>query len=182
MFNFTLTPICPIFLIGYRGSGKSRVGRELARVLERPFADADELFCERVGSSISEFVADSGWEEFRRIESEILAENANRPGLILATGGGVVLDPANREILRQSGLVIWLKISPAETRRRLSADPKSISQRPALTGLDPVAEITAGIREREPLYRQCADIEVSVDHRSVNEIVAEIIHCAKSGS
>jgi len=164
-----------LYLVGYRGCGKSTVGRRLAAGLERPFFDADELFVARAGRTIAAFIRDCGWEEFRRLESEILAEFSRRPEIVFATGGGVVLNPDNRARLRSGGRVVWLKAGFDETVRRLLQDPLSPDQRPPLeAGLGPAEEIARGLREREPLYREVADLTVEVDRLSPAQIVAAI--------
>ena len=164
-----------IYLVGYRGSGKSTVGRQLAAGLDRPFFDADEVFSDKAGRTIAEFVEEHGWEEFRRRESAILKELSRRQQIVLATGGGIVLDPENRSLMRSSGLVVWLKAGFKETFDRLFRDAAGPAQRPPLeNGLSPREEIDRGLKEREPLYREVADLTVAVDRRPPAEIVAEI--------
>ena len=165
-----------INLIGYRCSGKSSVGRQLAEVLRRPFVDADLVFVEQEACSVADFVAASGWPEFRRVESRILSRLCRKQKIVLATGGGVVLESENRRCLKESGLNFWLQIEPETVLSRLTADAQSTSQRPPLSSLAPAAEISAALKEREPFYREIADYEIPVDKLSVAEIVTRILY------
>ena len=164
-----------IYLVGYRGSGKSTVGRLLAAGLGRPFLDADELFAARTGQTIAAFVRERGWDDFRRLESVILEDVSRRRQLVLATGGGVVLKAENRARLRDTGIVIWLQASLEETVKRLLADPVGPEQRPRLSrDRGPAVEIEQNLKEREPLYREVADTAIAVDHRTPEQVVAAI--------
>jgi shikimate kinase len=165
-----------INLIGYRCSSKSSVGRQLAEVLQRPFVDADLVFVEQETRSVADFVAVSGWPEFRRLESSILSRLCRKQKIVLATGGGVVLESENRRHLKASGLNLWLQIEPETVLSRLTADAQSMSQRPPLSTLSPADEISATLKERESFYREIADYEISVDKLSVAEIVTRILH------
>ncbi len=170
-----------ISLVGYRGCGKTTVGRLLAVRLGWSFVDADEVLAARCGQTISAFIAARGWDEFRRLESEILAELTRSRRLVLATGGGVVLKAENRCLLKKSGPVVWLEAGLAETLNRLLADPVSADQRPPLRReheYDPRAAIAGDLAEREPLYREVAEVKIVVDRRRPEEIVAEIIESA----
>ena len=164
-----------INLIGYRCSGKSSVGMKLAEVLRRPFVDADAVFIEQTAVSITDFVAKSGWDEFRKVESQILLDLCKRDSIVLATGGGVVLKPDNRRVLQASGVNFWLQVSQKTVFARLTADSASASQRPALSSLCLADEIALGLKEREPLYREVAEHSIVVDDLSVDEIAAQIL-------
>ncbi len=164
-----------IHLIGYRCSGKTSAGRQLAEVLERSFFDADAVFSERSALSITDFVAESGWSEFRRLESQILRELAQKESIILATGGGVVLNPENRRMLKAGGINFWLQVKPETVFERLTADAMTAAQRPALRSLSLEEEIESGLKEREPFYREVADCSIAVDDLSVAEIVERIL-------
>jgi len=143
-----------IYLIGPRASGKTTLGRRLAERLGRPFVDLDAVFLTRHGESIAELVAREGWDAFRLAEAAILADVAATPGQVVATGGGAVLMPENREILSK-GLVFYLHASPERLAERLLADVNE-AQRPKLTELGLKEEILATLAEREPLYLACA--------------------------
>ena len=164
-----------INLIGYRGCGKSAVGRKLAEALRSPFVDSDAVFVEWSGFSIAEFVAKSGWESFRRLETDILIDCCQQNEIVLATGGGVVLAPENRSLLQKNGITLWLQASPETILTRLKNDPQSSSLRPPLSSLARADEIKIGLKEREPLYRDLADFMIPVDQYEVDEVVSRIV-------
>jgi shikimate kinase len=162
-------------LIGYRGTGKSTVGRILARRLKRTFRDCDREIEARAGRSIRSIFSQSGESAFRDWEERILAElTADRPAIILATGGGAVLRETNRHRLRDFGFVVWLKAEPSEVARRLEADPRGLADRPALTLAGTLDEIVQVLEARVPLYQELADAVVETGERSPDE-VADII-------
>jgi shikimate kinase len=161
-------------LIGYRCSGKSSVGLKLAEILHQPFVDADAAFMEYTAASITDFVADSGWDEFRKVENQILFDLCRRDNIILATGGGVVLNPGNRRVLQESGVNFWLQVKPETVFARLMADSVSATQRPVLSSLNLAAEIALGLKEREPFYCEVADYSIVIGDLSVDEIAAQI--------
>ncbi len=165
-----------INLIGYRGCGKTAVGRKLAEVLQRFFVDSDAVIVERVGLSIAEYVAESGWKRFRLLESEVLRDCCQKDEVVLATGGGVVLVRENRSLLKKSGIILWLQANSETILERLNHDPQSPSLRPPLSSLDQVDEILTGLKEREPLYRELADFIIPVDEQSVDAIVQQIVN------
>jgi shikimate kinase len=143
-----------IYLIGPRASGKTTLGEQLAKALSRPFVDLDVLFVERFGETIAEMVTRDGWDAFRRAEALNLSEVAATPGQVVATGGGIVLMPENREILKK-GLIFYLQADPETLAQRLIADLKP-EQRPKLTELGFKEEIIVTLAEREPLYLSLA--------------------------
>jgi shikimate kinase len=174
--SLRLTADRNLVLIGGRASGKTSVGQALARILARPFVDLDEVLAAEAGRSIADLVAQEGWPEFRRREKALVERYARFSGQVLATGGGVVLDPENVTILREHGLVIWLRADPATLGRRLRHDQGSRESRPSLTGADPVAEMARVLAEREPLYRAAAHVTLEVSELSVAAIVERILH------
>ncbi|NDC52827.1 MAG: shikimate kinase [Planctomycetia bacterium] len=148
-------------LIGYRGTGKSTVARLVAERLGAAWVDADAVLEERVGCSIVELVRQRGEPAFRDAEEEVLAGLVAARTGVLATGGGVVLREANRRLLRaRARPVVWLTASVETLKERISADPESHGRRPALLGCDVLAEVEEAVRDREPLYRACADLAV----------------------
>lgn len=163
-----------ITLIGYRGTGKSTVAGLLARRLGCGWQDADTALEERVGCSIATLIQTQGEPAFRDQEAALLAELLAGCDGVLATGGGVVLRPENRALLRRVGRpVVWLQAGADVVRGRLAADPTTASRRPGLTGGDPLAEVDVAIRDRESLYREAAD--VVVDASAAADVVAERI-------
>jgi shikimate kinase len=164
-----------IVLIGYRAVGKSTIGALLAARLGRPFVDLDAVFEAEAGQSIAAFVEQAGWPAFRQREQELVRRYAGQRGLVIATGGGVVLAPENIALLRASGRLIWLKAAPATIRARLHQDPRQVSDRPSLTGQGTVAEIDAVLAAREPLYAAAADLTLEVDEVPPEAVVAAIL-------
>lgn len=149
-----------LLLIGYRGTGKSTVGKLLADRLGFPFVDADVLLEERAGATIRAIFAEEGEAGFRKRESAILREICQTDQQVIATGGGVILSEANRELIKKSGFVVWLSAEPDILAKRLNADPTTQERRPKLAqgGLDEIREV---LERRIPLYRECADCEIS---------------------
>jgi shikimate kinase len=164
-----------VTLVGYRGSGKSTVAPRLAEMLGCSWVDADLVLEQELGTTIAEVVAERGELFFRDREADLLERMlAERHG-VLATGGGVVLRPANRKLLANRGRpVVWLE-APAEVlRTRLAADPATALRRPALAGGDVLDEVAAAIEVREPLYREVADARIDVSRTSAERIAERI--------
>jgi shikimate kinase len=164
-----------IILIGYRATGKSLIGRKLADRLGCEFLDMDRAIEMRQGRTIREMVAAHGWPYFRALERELLLLLAERRGLVIATGGGVVLQQEAWSCLKASGLVVWLTADRETICKRLGSDARTGEQRPSLTGRPIEAEIEQVLAEREPLYREGADLVVDTCNRQPDEIVGMII-------
>lgn len=164
-----------ISLIGYRGTGKTTVGAELAARLGWDFVDTDPEIERRAGKSIAALFAEEGEPYFRQLESQVLADQLARDQLVISAGGGAVLNAQNRAAIRQAGPVVWLQATVETISNRIGADPTTGSRRPALLGGDVLAEITAVLAQREPLYREIASVTVATDNRSVPEIVDQIL-------
>lgn len=164
-----------IVLIGYRATGKTTVGRRIARSLQRKFVDLDQVLEQEAGETIAALVAREGWPEFRRREKSLVARYAARPDLVLAPGGGVVLDPENVARLKQNGLMVWLTAPPQVIQARLSQDQVTAAQRPALTSGQTIAEVEEVLKAREPLYRAAADLVISTAETSIEQVTDRII-------
>src|SRR5260221_7765025 len=147
-----------LFLVGYRGTGKSAAGRLLADALGWSFADADAVLEAAAGKSVADVFRDEGELGFRDRESAVLAELCRAERHVVATGGGVVLRPANRARL-QAGLVVWLTADPATLWQRISADASTSERRPNLTG-GGLSEVGELLRQRAPLYLACVGLSV----------------------
>lgn len=160
-------------LVGLPGSGKSTVGRQLARRLDLPFVDADQAIEQRLGCAIREFFEREGEERFRDLESETLDDlTRHHPG-VLSTGGGVVLRPLNRRILRERTQVFYLRTSPEEIYRRLRHD----KVRPLLQVSDPLERLRDLMAQRDPLYREVAHHIIESPKPTVSGLVQQILHC-----
>jgi len=160
-----------ISLIGLPGSGKSTVGRQLARRLQLPFVDSDQAIEARLGCPIREFFERDGEARFRDIEAEVIDGLSQQGAGVLSTGGGAVLRPENRERLRARGRVIYLKSHPEELIRRLRHD----TNRPLLQVADPMAKLRELFATRDPLYRQTAQFVIETGRPSVATLVNMIV-------
>jgi shikimate kinase len=169
-----------LVLIGYRATGKTSVGARLSRMLGRPLVDLDEVLVQEAGRSIAEMVAQGGWEEFRRREKELTRRFGKAGGQILATGGGVILDPENVAALKEHGIIVWLKAEPAVIQARLGHDDATAANRPSLTGSDTLAEVENVLAVRETLYRGAAQVVVDTTDLSILEVVERILSAVKS--
>jgi shikimate kinase len=164
-----------LVLIGYRATGKTSVGAELARLLKRPCVDLDQVLVSEAGQSVAEIVARGGWKEFRCREKDLVARYRHSRGQVLATGGGVVLDPENVRMLQENGVVIWLTADPTTIQARLEADQPRDAFRPSLTGGDTVNEVLEVLKFREPLYRAAAQVIIDTTNESIPQVVQEIM-------
>jgi shikimate kinase len=165
-----------VILIGFRCTGKTAVGRELARRLGRPFVDADTCLQERAGKSIAAVFAEGGELLFRRLEREVLAELTQRDGIVLAAGGGAVLDEENVRRLRGSGPVVRLTAALETILCRLADDEKTESERPRLTSeADLRREVEQLLACREPFYQRAADVTIDTEGLTVPQVAEEVL-------
>jgi shikimate kinase len=161
-----------IVLIGYRGTGKSAVGKILAAQLGRRLVSTDEEIIRRAGKSIPDLVAAHGWEYFRDLESAVCQDLAGRDNLVIDTGGGAILRDENVKVLKGNGRLIWLTASVETIAARIGGS----SQRPSLTRTKShVAEIRDVLSERIPKYQAAADHSIPTDGRSVEELAKTIL-------
>ena len=146
-----------LFLVGPRASGKTTIGKALAKKLALPFADTDQHLLENAGRTVDQIVEAEGWPGFRQRESTALREvaDAHAGGCVVSTGGGMVLAEANRKLMRQRGMVVFLDAPVEVLADRLSRNPLN-SQRPSLTGKGLIEEISDVLNERRPLYEAAA--------------------------
>jgi shikimate kinase len=168
-------PTAPIFLIGYRGTGKTTVGRLLAERLNCKSIDADDEIERRAGKSIAAIFADDGEAAFRDLEAAVMAQLCQRTQLIVAPGGGAVLREATRDAMRAAGPVVWLTASVDAIVSRLAEDAVTGSRRPNLTAAGGRAEIEAVLAARTPIYRACATFVVDTEGKSPAAVADEII-------
>lgn len=160
-----------ISLVAMPGAGKSTAGKHLAQALGVPFVDVDHEIERRIGRSIRSFFESEGEVAFRDLEEQVVAELAQRPGQVLATGGGAVLRLANRQALREHTTVIYLRATPEELFRRLRHD----TQRPLLQVADPLKRLRDLYRDRDPLYRETAQFIIETGRPSVATMVNMIL-------
>jgi shikimate kinase len=171
------TAPAPLVLIGAMGSGKSTVGAVVARRTGRPFVDLDAQVAARAEVSIPEIFARWGEDHFRRLEAEALAEvlsGGDAP--VVATGGGVVMTPANRDLLGGSPTVVWLRAGLDTLVQRLGEG----AGRPLLAG-DPAAALPGLLEQRGPVYAELADVVVDVDDLDAVQVATAVIEAADAG-
>ena len=173
-----------IVLTGFMGAGKSATGKILARQLNLEFIDTDSIIEERAGQSIKEIFQLQGEPFFRSLEKKVVTEVARKDGVVVAAGGGAILDPGNRRNLKKNGIVIFLMVSPGEIRKRVAGD----AGRPLLNVFNNIGEgfcslpkeerIKNLLSQRLPLYQK-ADIGVDTDGKTPQEVAQEIIERLK---
>ena len=160
-----------IALIGLPGSGKSTIGRHLARRLGLPFVDSDHLIEQRLGCSIRDYFAREGESSFRDVEESIIDELTSSHAGVLSTGGGVVLRPNNRQHLHARGHVVYLHSAPEDVYRRVRHD----GNRPLLQVDDPMARLRELYAVRDPLYRETAHFVAETGRPSVSTLVNMVV-------
>ena len=161
-----------IVLIGYRGTGKSVIGRRLANRLNMKCVSMDAAIVDRAEMSIPEFVEQNGWPAFRDLETVIAQELAELDGLVVDTGGGVIERPENIEALKKNGTIVWLKASVEAIVRRIEKG----TQRPALTeGKTFTEEVAEVLERRTPLYAGAADHEIDTDPVTPKQVAQMIV-------
>ena len=164
-------------LIGYRGSGKTTIGRKLADHLWQKFVDTDEMIVKRAGKTIKEIFEQEGESKFRELETEAVKEAAALAEHVIALGGGAPIRQSNRDAIKAAGhRVIYLKCEPQVLLDRIQADPESGTTRPALTQFHGgIAEISKLLSEREPIYRQMMDAELEVTYLTPDEAIVYVV-------
>lgn len=163
-----------ISLIGYRGTGKSTIALILAEKTGFALTNLDAMIVEKASMPVPEIVKKFGWDRFRDIESEVLEEAAKADNQILDCGGGIILRQDNREKLKELGPVFWLVADIPSVIERIKED----TQRPSLTGKSFVDEVSDVLKEREPLYRDCADHIIDTVALSPEDSTNEILRLA----
>lgn len=160
-----------LVLVGLPGSGKTTVGRQLARRLNLPFVDSDHVIEQRIGCTIKQFFELEGEQRFRDVEASVLDELTRGESCVLSTGGGAVLRPANRVCLRERAHVIYLRSTPEDVYRRVKHD----RSRPLLQVDDPLQRLQDLFAVRDPLYRETAHYTVETGRPSVSTLVNMIV-------
>ncbi len=160
-----------IILVGLMGSGKSTVGRLLSRQLHLPFHDTDQEIVRRTGVSIPMIFEVEGESGFRRREEQVLLDMVHRDGVVLATGGGIVMSNVNRALIRDHGTVIYLRATVDELWARTRHD----RNRPLLQVDDPRKKLSDLLALRDPLYREVADMVVDTGRQPVQAMVSYLV-------
>jgi shikimate kinase len=159
-----------LFLIGPMGAGKTTVGRQLAESYHKDFADSDHEIQHRTGVDIPTIFEFEGESGFRQREGAVIDDLTSRQGVVLATGGGVIMGKQNRKLLTARGVVIYLHCSVQQQYERTHRD----KNRPLLSTADPMNKLSELMAERDPLYREIADIIVSTEGRNTQSVVQDI--------
>lgn len=161
-----------IFLVGLMGAGKTAIGQTLARELDRPFIDSDQEIVQRTGVSIPTIFEFEGEPGFRRRETQVIEELTQRPAIVLATGGGAILNETNRRALRERGWVIYLCQPPEVLFQRTG---KCLQRRPMLDTADPLGRLRELYAERDPLYRQTAHLVLEAPTQGIRGIALGVL-------
>jgi len=168
-----------IFLIGYRCTGKTTVGRSLAKRLERLFFDTDLELVKEQGINISDIVSKRGWAAFREIEKRVIQCACERDNQVVATGGGAVLDEDNVKQMKDSGVLVWLKADIRTIEKRIIQDNTTRDFRPSLTSKGSVEEVRETLLARNPYYERAMDFFVDTDSMDIEAVCDTIIQKIK---
>ena len=164
-----------IILIGMMGSGKTTIGKAVAQRIDYPFFDSDHVIEEKCGTSISTIFSLEGEQGFRKRESEVIQYLCSHKNIVIATGGGAVLNPNNRNILKNSGIVIYLKASIETLWQRTSQD----RTRPLLEQKNPRQVLENIYNDRDKIYASIADYTVDTSKTNISTLIIQILNFAK---
>ncbi len=164
-----------LFIIGYRGSGKTTLASKLATLLMLPMADTDQLVEKQACKTIAQIFSDAGESDFRDLESDAIAQVVERTvPHIISLGGGAILRETNRKVIASSGWTAWLTASPEELARRIAGDPLTQVNRPALSNLGTLDEIKSILNKRLPYYSETANAIYNTDELSLEQLAAQV--------
>ncbi len=164
-----------IVLIGFRGTGKSTVGKLLANRLERDFIDSDKYIEDSTGKTIKRIFEEEGEEGFRKIETDVITKLSRMDNKIISAGGGVILKEDNVKNLKSNGFLVLLEATPKIIHNRIIQDEKTTQQRPSLTDKTPLDEIKHLLEQRKVPYKNAADYTINTSYVACEDIVNEII-------
>ena len=169
-----------IVLIGYRGTGKTVVGKRLADRLARPFFDSDPIVEQRGRMTIAEMVENHGWPFFRKLEKAVIKELSEKTSAVIATGGGAVMDEENAGRLKQTGALVLLEADPEVLCQRIFADGASAGKRPPLLDGTVYEELQTLLAERTPVYRKWAQLSIDTTNLNPDDVAARIVKNLKN--
>jgi len=172
-----------VVLIGFRGSGKSTVGKTLSERLGREFIDCDAWIEKHTGLTIKEIFEKHGESHFRTLESQAIGELSSMDGKVIATGGGAALKYQNMQVFkRNGGRIFFLEVGAETAYGRIQGDEMTRARRPALTDKDPYTEVKEQIELRRPYYLKGADVTIATDGRSIDDVVKDVLqHVQEEG-
>ncbi len=159
-----------IFLIGYRCTGKTTAGQILAHNNGFDFIDLDQAIEQESKLNITQIIAKYGWDQFRRLESRALFNLKDNANLVVATGGGIITNDENLELIKNSGFCIWLYADIKTILHRLKNDINTLSSRPSLLGKDVMEETKEFLIQRKPLYEKCAHVKINTKDKTPEQI------------
>jgi shikimate kinase len=159
-----------IFLIGYRCTGKSTIGKKLANLLNYDSLDLDKKIESEQSCTIASIVDVSGWDKFRQLEKKALFKTKGKQNIVVSTGGGIILDIENRKFLKHQDMVVWLFADSDIIIKRLKNDNNNSKSRPSLTDKDLRTETQILIKEREPYYSDVSDMKIDSSFKTPEEL------------
>ena len=163
-----------LILIGYRACGKTCVGKKVSGFLGLPFYDTDELIQGKAGKTVRQIVQEGGWPAFRKSEKAAIGEVARQDGVVIALGGGAVMESGNVEALKGKGCFVWLQAEEETLRERMKGDGASPDQRPPLM-IPGKGDERGLLAKRSPVYRALADLVIDTTGKSIDEVAEEIL-------
>ena len=165
-----------VVLIGFRGSGKTTIGKALSERLGREFIDCDAWIEKHTGLTFKEIFEKHGESHFRTLESQAIGELSAMDGKVIATGGGAALKYQNMQVFkRNGGRIFFLEVGAETAFARIQGDEMSRLRRPALTDKDPYTEVKEQIELRRPYYLKGADVTIATDGRSIDDVVKDVL-------
>lgn len=163
-----------LYLVGYRGTGKTTLAKYLSDQLGLPWFDSDIEVEKMEGMTIREIFEKHGETGFRDREVAAIERLSQQPASVIALGGGAILRPKNRQTIQRTGACVWLNAQPEELAKRIHGDVLTAQRRPALTGLSSIDEIVSLLARREPLYEEVSQLKVETDQDSLESIVKRV--------
>ena len=160
-----------IFLIGYRCTGKTTIGKSLAECLNLDFIDTDRLIEQHAGLSILQIVKKYGWKKFRQLEKEMLFTTKDNTNIVIATGGGIIINTENQMFIKKNGFCVWLDADLKTILHRLNTDKKTHETRPSLTNKNIIKETDELLNLRRPLYEKTSHIRIDTTFHTPEKIV-----------
>ena len=151
------------------------MGKRLASRLRRRFVDTDDLIEQRQQTSIYDIVSSRGWGYFRKVEKKVIKEISAEDHLVIAAGGGVILDSENVAALKKNGLMVWLKADRQVLHSRMIQDPRTVVQRPSLTGKGALEELDEVMASRAPFYDKAMEVQLDTSAMDENTVVESIL-------
>lgn len=168
-----------IFLVGYRCTGKTTIARDIAKRIGWKFIDADQHLMKAACKTVAEIVSSGGWPLFRELEKNTLQSICRHRQQVVATGGGVVSDNQNIDLMKENGVVVWLRATPETIFERMNRDDQTEALRPSLTEQELKVEIEETLKERTPMYKIAMTAAVDTEGKTLKEVSEEVVFLLK---